>query len=97
MAAAAGQSYLLLSNQSLRIVAEAVGSDMMDTPLGTLRVEPERARLALENKTCSLSAEGDQSESDAMCFVFTSDLEPLPACSHAFALTEEGVYERSDY
>lgn len=44
-----------------------------------------------------IAAEGDQSASDAMCFVFTSDLEPLPACSHAFALTEEGVYERSDY
>ena len=96
-AAAAGQSYLLLSNQSLGIVAEAVGSDVMDTPLGTLRVEPERSRLALEDKTCSLSAEGDQSASDAMCFVFTADLDPLPACSHAFALTGEGVYERSDY
>ncbi len=96
-AAAAGQSYLLLSNQSLGIVAEAVGSDVMDTPLGTLRVEPERSRLALEDKTCSLSAEGDQRASDAMCFVFTADLDPLPACSHAFALTGEGVYERSDY
>ena len=96
-AAAAGQSYLLLSDRSRGLVAESVGSDTMVTPLGTLRAEPENARLTLGEESFALAVAGDQSKSDAMCFVFSPDLEPLTACSHAFARTAEGIYERCDY
>ena len=96
-AAASGQSYLLLAGRSDGLVLEAAGTDRLETPLGDLRVEPERGLLTLGEEAYTLSAEGDQSSSDAMCFVFTTDMEPLPACSHAFARTVEGVYERCDY
>ncbi len=95
-AAAAGQSYLLLVNRSCGLLVEGTG-DTLDTPLGELRVEPEGSRLTLGDAAYTLSAEGDQTGSDAMCFVFSQDMEPLPACSHAFARTAEGVYERCDY
>ena len=96
-AAASGQSYLLLANRSQDLVLEAVGTDTLTTPLGELRVEPGRSLLLLGEERFSLCAEGDVSSSDAMCFVFSADMDPLPASSHAFALTAEGIYERCDY
>ena len=96
-AAASGKSYLLLVNRSRGMALESVGTDTLNTPLGMILVEPARSQLTLGEEPCSLSAEGDQSDSDAMCFVFTSDMEPLSACSHAFALSVDGVFARCDY
>ncbi len=97
-AAAVGQAYLLLANRGEGLVIEAAGSDILDgTPWGDLCVEPEVSRMTLGGDIFTLSAEGNVSDSDCMCFVFTAGMEPLPACSHAFALTPENVYERCDY
>ncbi|MBO5497727.1 MAG: hypothetical protein J5967_10030 [Oscillospiraceae bacterium] len=92
-AAASGQSYLLLVNRREGIVLESVGSDSLpDTPFGAVRLASERAGLTLGETSCELTDGGD-----ALCFVFTADMESLPACSHAFALTAEGIWERCDY
>ena len=92
-AAASGQSYLLLVNRREGVVLESVGSDSLpDTPFGAVQISAEEAGLTLGETSCALTAGGD-----ALCFVFTADMEPLPACSHAFAPTAEGIWERCDY
>lgn len=92
-------SYLVFFDRSANKAYEAVDiSRISGTPYGDICVEPSRGLASIGGRECQLSAvTPDATESEAMCFVFSSDLQPLSACSHAFAPGELNQYYRTDY
>ena len=98
-AAAQGSSYLLFCSRDSDTTYEAVGTDRIPgTPYGEIRVIPAEGLARVGVREVSLSAVNPVStSSEALCFVFTADLDPLDACSHSFNPGELGQYYRSDY
>ena len=98
-AAAAGRSYVLFFDRSAGKAYESVGTDRIsDTPFGEILVRPDNClvRVGDNESTLAFVCE-DASSAEAQCFVFTSDMTPLPFCSHSFTLGEGGEYYRNDY
>ena len=98
-AAESGEGYMFFVDSKSGTVYEALGNGLIeDSSVGQIGASYENAFVLFNGQEYGLANPCKEAEhSDIQVFVFDSGLEPLTECSHSFAFTEDGYFERTDY
>ena len=94
-AAESGEEYMLFTDRAAASY-EASGSNIYDGSRD-ITLSADLSELSVGKQVYPLSLAGTPGNGDVRVFVFTSELEPIPECSHSFGLNTDCEFDRTDY